>query len=57
MLKQKKKEMKMKKNQNASGKKSDTRFETQNENSIDKVNIGAILSHVNHCLFKFVCYP
>ena len=47
----------MKKNQNASGKKSDTRFETQNENSIDKVNIGAILSHVNHCLFKFVCYP
>jgi len=38
-------------------KKTDTRLETQNENGIDKVNTRAILSHVSHCLFKFVCYP
>jgi len=37
-------------------KNSDTRFETQNENSINKVNKGAILSQVIHYLFKFVCY-
>jgi len=30
--------------------KSDTRFEIQNENGIHKVNTGAILSHVIHCL-------
>jgi len=45
VLKRKKEEIKMKekemkRNQDASGKKSDTRFETQNENSIDKVNTG-----------------
>jgi len=30
--------------------KSDTKFEIKNENSIDKVNTGAIFSHVIYCL-------
>jgi len=38
-------------------KKSDTRLETQNKNSIDKANTSAIVSHESHCLFKLVCYP
>jgi len=37
--------MKMEKIQDASG-----------ENSIDKVNTRAILSHEIHCPFKFFCY-